>query len=275
MRPIEPVVVDAAYDLGALERIGGVQRGVIFQGIAEVLARATGVEAAGVAAHLGTLLEPAVAMGIAGPWSETEREPFLAQTRWRPSERPIAAALDRRPTPVFRRTTEVVPRERYLSSRLYNEFQRPRGIGDQASMCLRAPDGGRLFVSIARVGSEAPISAESLEIAQRLAPLIERCWLSAHRRLPEWVRALSARRRVVLELVAEGLDDHQIAREIGVQYHTVRAHLKDLFRVAGVRSRLHLMQVLNGCERPPARKPKRKNSADRGNGAAREPDASA
>ena len=255
MSPIHRVVIDAAYDLGALERLGGVQRGAMFQGIAEVVARATGVEGVGVAAHTGSLLEPAVSVGLVGPWTAAERDSFQAQTQWKPKDRIIARRLEHQPGPVFRRTEEVVPRNEFLRSRLYTEFQRPRGIGEQASMCLRAPDCSRLFIGIARVGSEFPLSDESIEIAQCLAPFIERCWVSAHRRLPEWVRSLSPRRRRVLELVAEGLDDYQIAREIAVQYHTVRAHLKDLFRAADVRSRLHLIQSINGCCVPPVVRP--------------------
>ncbi len=253
MNNVDSRVIDAAYELGAVERLGGVRRGAVFQGIAEALARATGAEGVGVTGYLKSALGPASAVGLVGPWNRSESAAFEAQTRWAPRDRPIIARLDTRPAAKFWRTYEILPIDEFLRTRLYNDFQRPRGIGDQINMCLRAPDGGRLFVAIARVGSHAPLCDESVEIAQRLAPIVERCWLGAHRQLPVWVRQLTPKRRRVLELVAEGMDDHQIAREMGVRYNTVRAHLKDLFQAAGVRSRLHLIQSLDPQRTPPLR----------------------
>lgn len=262
MHNIESRVLDAAYELGAVERIGGVRRGAVFQGIAEAVARATGAEGVGVTGFLKSTLGPASAVGLVGPWTDCENAAFEAQTRWAPRDRPIASRLDTRPAPKFWRTYEILPPEEFHRTKLYNEFQRPRGIGDQISMCLRAPDGGRLFVAVARVGTTAPLSGDTVEIAQRLAPIIERCWLGAHRQLPTWVRELTPRRRRVLELVAEGMDDHQIARIMGVRYNTVRAHLKDLFQAAGVRSRLHLIQSLDPSRIPASPLAHRIDAAD-------------
>ncbi len=244
----DAMVAEAAYRLGALSVIGGVRRSRFFQGVADTLAFATGVEAAAVTAFPKTILAPASAIGISGPWSDHEQKNFLEQSKWAPDDRLIAKRLAAAPGPLFRTTSELIDEKEFACSRLYNEFQRPRGIGEQAQMCLEANDGAHLFVAIARVDSEHPISERSIEIAQRMAVLIQRCWNTAHESMPAWVRELSPRRRRVLELVAEGLDDHQIAIELGVKYHTVRAHLKDLFREANVRSRLHLIQAIRRQE---------------------------
>lgn len=57
------------------------------------------------------------------------------------------------------------------------------------------------------------------------------------------MRGLKPLSRGILEQLLEGLDDDQIADRMRLSYHSVRAHLKRLFRDAGVRSRLHLMQA--------------------------------
>lgn len=240
----DSIVAEAAYRLGALSATGGVRRKSFFPCIAETLAEATGVEAAGVTAFPRSIMAPATAVGVHGPWSEHEHKAFLEQSKWSPEDRTIHSRIVQTPGPLFRHTSELMDADEFFGSRLFNEFQKPRGIGDQAQMCLEARDGAHLYVAIARVGSDEPISSRSMEIAQRIAVLIQRCWNTAHQDMPRWVRELSPRRRRVLELVADGLDDHQIAAELGVKYHTVRAHLKDLFREANVRSRLHLIQAI-------------------------------
>lgn len=241
----DDVIVEAAYELGALAMMGGVRRQLYLSGMAQTLAKATGAEGVGVFVHLDGVLKPALATGIVGPWTNGEQSVFLDQTSWESKDRVIAQQIEKTPGPVFRRTAELMPMDEFRNTRLYLEFQKPRGIGDQITMCLQASDGASLLVAIARVGVNEMLSSQSVEIAQRLAPVIEQCWKTAHRQMPQWVRSLSPRRRLVLEFVSQGLDDHQIAREMGVRYHTVRAHLKDLFRMAGVRSRLHLMQSLH------------------------------
>jgi DNA-binding CsgD family transcriptional regulator len=243
-RDPDAVVAEAAYQLGALSTAGGLRRKQFFGGIATILKDATSVEAAGVMAFPDSVLRPASAVGVAGPWTEHEHAAFLEQTRWAPDDRLLSTTLARSPGPLFRSTNEIVEESVFRQSRIYNEFQRPRGIGEQAQMCLESSDGAHLYVAFARVGSNEPISRRSMEIAQRVAVLIQRCWHVAHAHTPKWARELSPRRRRVLELVSDGLDDHQIAEALDVKYHTVRAHLKDLFREAGVRSRLHLIQAI-------------------------------
>ena len=249
------IIADAAFRLGSLASGHCGRKSKFLRALAETLADATGVEGVGVTYFSNSIFQPAGAVGVVGPWSESEQAAFLEQSRWAPEDRVLASRLVQMPGAAFRRTEEILPLEEFRASRLFNEFQRPRGIGDQATMLLAADDGAHLLVAIGRVDSNRPLTKETMCIAQHLAPLVARSWAGAHRRLPEWARAVSPRRRRVLELVAEGFDDHQIAAEMNVRYHTVRAHLKDLFRVAGVRSRLHLMQALRDETSAGAAKP--------------------
>lgn len=248
------IVAEAAFRLGTLVSEHSGRRANYLNALARTLADATGVEGVGVTYFANSIFQPAAAVGVVGPWSEHEQKAFLEQSKWAPEDRVLSSRLAQMPGPRFRRTEELLPLDEFHASRLFNEFQRPRSIGDQATMVLASSDGSHLLVAIGRVDSLRPLSAETMRIAQQLAPLVERCWVGAQRRLPEWARTVSPRRRRVLELVAQGLDDHQIAMEMDVRYHTVRAHLKDLFRVAGVRSRLHLIQALRGDVAPAAAK---------------------
>ena len=54
---------------------------------------------------------------------------------------------------------------------------------------------------------------------------------------------LSAREREVLQLVADGLENKQIARELGVSEATVKTHLKAAFSSLGVESRAEAVAV--------------------------------
>lgn len=247
-------VADAHYELGEIMNRARYRRKELLTGMAMVLCRATGVEAAGVMTFDGSPTKAASNIAIHGPWTEHEQEAFLEQSRWRLDDRVLISRLRHSPAPVFCRTGEIMPIAEFHLSRLYNEFQRPRGLGDQATMLIDGPNGSHLLAAISRVDSDEPLSESSVKIAQRLAPYIQRCWTSASLAGPDWIRCLSPRRHRVFELVSQGLDDHQIADAMGVRYHTVRAHLKDLFRVAGVRSRLHLIQAAmsDGHESEPA-----------------------
>lgn len=95
----------------------------------------------------------------------------------------------------------------------------------------------RLVVVIAGVADDA-----SAGRARAIMPYLLDSWKRGWTHEPEWMTNLKPASRVVLELVLQGLDDDQIADISGLTYHSVRAHLKRLFKSAGVRSRLHLMQ---------------------------------
>lgn len=61
--------------------------------------------------------------------------------------------------------------------------------------------------------------------------------LLPRRRAPEPGAGLSAREREVLEFVAQGLANKQIARQMGISERTVKVHLGNVFRRIGVADR--------------------------------------
>jgi DNA-binding NarL/FixJ family response regulator len=54
---------------------------------------------------------------------------------------------------------------------------------------------------------------------------------------------LSARERRIIQLVAQGASNHDIANELNISYHTVKFHISGLLRRFGVQRRAELVRV--------------------------------
>jgi DNA-binding NarL/FixJ family response regulator len=141
------------------------------------------------------------------------------------------------------------------------DYRLSDGTGAQAADTIRRrhPQTAMLFLShdessIARVASvEAGASGYLLksQAADDLVDAIRRVvagqvlFSSQHlRELLIWHREhliavdeLTHREREVLVLVAEGLDNHEIARQLGVSYGTVRSHIRSLVAKLEVHSK--------------------------------------
>jgi DNA-binding NarL/FixJ family response regulator len=70
-----------------------------------------------------------------------------------------------------------------------------------------------------------------------LDPKAARVLLDAQRRPRQGQRELSGREREVLDLLATGLANKQIARRLGITERTVKAHLTNIFQQLGVTDR--------------------------------------
>ena len=82
-----------------------------------------------------------------------------------------------------------------------------------------------------------------LDRTRTVLPYVFRAYDAAWKPVPEWARDLRPQASRILQHIIDGLDDEHIAAHTGLTYHSVRAHLKRLFRLAAVRSRLHLTQA--------------------------------
>lgn len=234
---------DAVFRLGRASSDSKLCNQSLLREIAEVAARFIGVETSCVVVHETGLMNPACACYAHGPWSAGDNDRFLERFRWSARDRVLAMKLsDRAPNRMYRRA-ELLDDDTFKESRIYTEFERPMSLGDSAVGFFDGPEGGVLVISIGMIEGHGRLTDEHLLRAHALVPFITDAWAHGWKREPRWVSDLKSNSREVLQLVLEGLDDEQIADETGLTYHSVRAHLKRLFKEAGVRSRLHLMQA--------------------------------
>jgi DNA-binding NarL/FixJ family response regulator len=57
----------------------------------------------------------------------------------------------------------------------------------------------------------------------------------------EWSKILTPRERAVALLIAGGLSNKEIARELGLSPGTIKIHVHSIFQKLGVNNRLHLI----------------------------------
>jgi DNA-binding CsgD family transcriptional regulator len=117
---------------------------------------------------------------------------------------------------------------------LYVELYKPNG--EEHLLNLRIPDGpGRTFRLLLWRGPGKGFTERDKTDLFLLKPHFEAAYRRGQRRRA--VSALTARQRQLLQLVAQGYTNYQIARRLGVAEGTVRAHLYQIYSRLGVSSR--------------------------------------
>ena len=62
--------------------------------------------------------------------------------------------------------------------------------------------------------------------------------------LPEWLRhSLTSRETEVMMLASKGLRDSEIAQHLNLSVHTIKGHLREIFKKTGARSRVELVRM--------------------------------
>ncbi len=115
-----------------------------------------------------------------------------------------------------------------------------RDYGSATQRCtLTLSDGSVFACELLRLRDEARDDPGFVALLQPLAPAID-----PHLAMVAAAYQLSPREHEVLTLLATGLATPAIAKEMGISPHTVRDHLKNLFRKTGTSSRSKLMSLL-------------------------------
>jgi DNA-binding CsgD family transcriptional regulator len=130
--------------------------------------------------------------------------------------------------------TDTKSVRQWHTCQLYVELFKPGG--NEHLLLLRIPDGpGRTFRVICWRGPGKAFTERDKTDLFLLKPHIEAAYRRGrHLRA---VSALTARQRQLLELVAQGFTNYQIARRLGVAEGTIRAHLYQIYSRLGVSSR--------------------------------------
>lgn len=242
---------EAIFRLGQISGERNHFNAVLLRELADVTLETLGVDAVTLCVFEQGVEGPPTQRIVRGPWAEKERDRFLEQSGWEFDERALARRLaGMRRGRLYHRPDLISDRE-YLNDHGEQASPVPLTPRDQAVALYRRCDGVELLLSIHRVDLDSPLHRTTLARAGTLAPYVAQCWASCWKHEPDWMKRLKPISRTILDTLLEGLDDDQIAARTGLSYHSVRAHLKRLFRDAGVRSRLHLMQACRGCT-PPA-----------------------
>jgi DNA-binding CsgD family transcriptional regulator len=127
------------------------------------------------------------------------------------------------------------------STGMYSDLYRPQGVEYELMLTLPAgrgkpPGPGRTLRLFLFRGPGADFSEADRALLTLLRPHLYQAYLDAERRrhpVPE----LTPRHWQLLDLVAAGLTNTQIARRLGLSEGTVRTHLENIYRRLDVSSR--------------------------------------
>lgn len=114
---------------------------------------------------------------------------------------------------------------------------------------LVVSDGSVLGCEIMRVGGEAGVNGVAVLAVLQPLPALPTLFLEAFCAR----HAVSPREQEVIELLLEGLGTVDMADRMSISEHTVRDHLKRLYRKTGTRSRSELLSVLSTARMEPAK----------------------
>ncbi|GAA2724941.1 helix-turn-helix transcriptional regulator [Cellulomonas aerilata] len=206
-----------------------------------LLDRSVGADVLSVSAlRLGELPQSEVALRGASPMTEEEMRlwPQLLHTH------PYADHLQRGPQAASR-STDVVPLRDLQRLDVYHLLLRPRRSTYQAGLLLERTPTSMLLVSLWRPTRDfSDREMESLDELRRpvAAAMAYRTALDSlvASGAPADATVLTTRQRQVAALVARGLTNDQVARQLGISPRTVRKHLEGAWARTGTSSRASL-----------------------------------
>ena len=123
---------------------------------------------------------------------------------------------------------------RFLRTQYYNEVLRPLGFRHELKLWLTAPLGYvRCFEFVRGTGRD--FSERELGFLSLVRPYL--CTIRNRWRPNAALSSLTDRERDVLELLALGLTNREIAQRLFISPMTVRTHLVNMFKKLGVGTR--------------------------------------
>jgi DNA-binding CsgD family transcriptional regulator len=142
--------------------------------------------------------------------------------------------LDHAGSPDPLRISDVVSRARFRKSAFYSAVMRPLGREHELKLWLPAPRGHARYFEIVRPPGR-DFDERDRSLLYVLRPHLA-CLQSRWERRPH-LPSLTERELDVLGLVAQGLTNREISRQLFISPATVRTHLEHIYDKLGVRSR--------------------------------------
>lgn len=121
-------------------------------------------------------------------------------------------------------------------------------LAEAQALLAAAPDADLVLLDLQLPGTHGLLALSELRAAH---PAVAVAILSGHddpRTVRQALASLSPQQLKVLQRVAEGRLNKQIADELGIQERTVKAHLTVVFEKLGVRNRTQAGVLLSGFD---------------------------
>ena len=131
---------------------------------------------------------------------------------------------------------EVIDRSELMRSEFYNDFLRREGMYSGINLFLFDRDLDLGDFRVWRSASRPEFSDRELNIMQALDPFLTRALVRAK----SYWAGTTAREKEVVELVARGCTDQDIARILGISFGTVRTHINRLLEKRSCANRAEL-----------------------------------
>ena len=134
------------------------------------------------------------------------------------------------------RVSDLLSDREYRQTGLYADLVKPLGLQHELFVCL---DGGAAQRTVRLLFDRAPgsdFSERDVAVVTLLRPHLQAAYDRAERRR-RGVLPLTERQREILQLVATGYSNREIAGRLYVSESTVRKHLENIFRRLEVNSR--------------------------------------
>jgi DNA-binding CsgD family transcriptional regulator len=183
-------------------------------------------------------------------WEGEPRGPVTAAVR--AGQRRYAAEDALTPTAGARKYSDYLSARQFHRLGFYWEVARPLGVEDMFRLWLE-PDGS----CGARLEFDRPdrgFSERDRDVLDLLLPHLRQIRLNAlrRRRVTEHAGLVTVREREIVELVAEGRTNREIARALWISAGTVRKHLENVYEKLGVHTRTAAAAALFGASVPDA-----------------------
>jgi DNA-binding CsgD family transcriptional regulator len=134
------------------------------------------------------------------------------------------------------RCSDLVPDVEWRQGGMYADYDRPRGIEHELMVCLDAGRPRRTLRLLFVRGPGSDFSERDVAVLRLLQPHLQSAYLGAERRR-RGLRPLTDRQRQILQYIAAGFTNGQIATRLNVSEHTVRKHVENIFARLDVTSR--------------------------------------
>ena len=148
---------------------------------------------------------------------------------------PLVRAHGRRPGAVTKRISDLVPTATFRETPLYNDYYRPIGI--RHTMAVPIYVDRRLLVSFVFNRTGSAFSDRSRDLAETVRPHLANLYRLAAPAGGACDAALTRREREVLEWVAAGKTNRDIAEILGARPRTIEKHLERIYEKLGVEGR--------------------------------------